>query len=325
MQEHLVGYLLKALDPETEQAVEAWLASHPEGQQQLEDLRKALAPLIADAELEPPAGLALRALARVAEYRCQLPPSPPSPPRPKQPPRPAPPEEDRRPWLSRADLLVGAAILIVVAGLIASWLVRQQQQAQIAACQNNLRKLWSGFEVYSEHHHGAFPMVLDGNTPHSVAGIFIPALEEAGALGRGTTRGCPTIITQHGRCRADLSTLTDLYHTNPSGFRSVARHLAGGYAYTLGYRENGVLCGLRSDMDSHLPLLADEPPLSGDGNSPNHGGKGQNVLYIGGNVRFWENPYAGIDGDDIYHNRAGRVAAGLDITDTVLGPGDAMP
>jgi hypothetical protein len=75
-----------------------------------------------------------------------------------------------------------------------------------------------------------------------------------------------------------------------------------------------------------LPIMADRPRLlaSGQrGNSPNH--TGQNVLTVGGNVQFFRNVNAGLDGDDIYRNRDGKVAAGLDWDDTVLGFGADKP
>jgi hypothetical protein len=53
------------------------------------------------------------------------------------------------------------------------------------------------------------------------------------------------------------------------------------------------------------------------GSSANHGG--QNVLYIGGNVRFHKTPAAGRDQDHIFMNRLHQVAAGVDRDDTVLG------
>ena len=58
------------------------------------------------------------------------------------------------------------------------------------------------------------------------------------------------------------------------------------------------------------------------GNSANHGGEGQNVLFLDGHMVFCKTRNVGIEGDDIYLNRAGRQAAGLDAKDAVLG-GDA--
>ena len=59
------------------------------------------------------------------------------------------------------------------------------------------------------------------------------------------------------------------------------RDAGGDYAYTLGYRDGDDVAGLRRDSGDLLPILADRP-AAGDGNSPNHDGAGQNVLYIGG-------------------------------------------
>jgi hypothetical protein len=48
-----------------------------------------------------------------------------------------------------------------------------------------------------------------------------------------------------------------------------------------------------------------------------------NVLFAGGQVRMTTSPLIGPNGDDIYRNVFGRVAAGVDRSDVVLGrPGD---
>ncbi len=106
---------------------------------------------------------------------------------------------------------------------------------------------------------------------------------------------------------------------------SAARQLAGNYAYSLGYRENGTLHG-PCDLDCEQPILADHNPLADSGgNSPNHGGQGQNVLYIDGHVRWCISPVLGCPADNIYLNRKGKVAAGLNRDDSVLGAGETGP
>src|SRR5690348_14846337 len=108
MDEHLVGYLLKALDPDTQREVEAYVREEPEAARKLELLRQALDPLDADREAPvPPPGLRLRALARIAEYRCRDLPRVSVPP----PIRPRPPD---RSWYRRTDVLVAATLLLVV-------------------------------------------------------------------------------------------------------------------------------------------------------------------------------------------------------------------
>ncbi len=92
-----------------------------------------------------------------------------------------------------------------------------------------------------------------------------------------------------------------------------------------GLPRNGTLHGL-STADCDLPILADHQPLLASGsNSPNHGYKGQNVLYVGGHVKWCESPVAGCGGHDIYHNCNGRIEAGLGRDDAPLGAGEMGP
>src|SRR5262249_10480357 len=137
MDENLVGYLLDALDPQARGEVEAQLASRPQLRERLESLRRTLEPLAADvANPEPPPGLAVRALARIAAYRCQ----PPSRPAATTPPRHSP--RPRR-AMPRADLLVAACLLVVLAPLAAAGLARLwRDYAHRETCANNLRVLW---------------------------------------------------------------------------------------------------------------------------------------------------------------------------------------
>src|SRR5436305_13496313 len=81
MDENLVGYLLNALDPETQAEVERHLRDRPEAQQRVTDLRRSLEPLAADADAgEAPPDLWVRTLATVAEFQCRnLPYAPPPP------------------------------------------------------------------------------------------------------------------------------------------------------------------------------------------------------------------------------------------------------
>jgi hypothetical protein len=119
--------------------------------------------------------------------------------------------------------------------------------------------------------------------------------------------------------------LERLYRTHRGEFGAAVRDLAGGYAFPLGYEEGGDYHGLDRSCGDRMPLLADRPQADGHGNSPNHGGGGQNVLYIGGQVLWCTTCTVGLDGDHIYLNQRGRVRAGVGRCDTVLGPGDATP
>src|SRR4051812_6125324 len=115
MEEHFVAYLMGTLDPVTSARVEAYLHQNPDAGARLALLEQALVPLAEDAEdsPEPPPGLVTQTLALIAEHRCKLPAAPP----PSRHQVGGSPPEGARRWLRRADWLVAAVVLFLVAGL----------------------------------------------------------------------------------------------------------------------------------------------------------------------------------------------------------------
>jgi hypothetical protein len=94
--------------------------------------------------------------------------------------------------------------------------------------------------------------------------------------------------------------------------------------------------GLRVDRglkdNDLIPVMADRPSfnqvpdiVTSSPNSANHEAKGQNVLYLGGSVRFVTTTHIGVNGDDIYLNQENRIAAGIDRLDAVLGASNFRP
>jgi hypothetical protein len=119
--------------------------------------------------------------------------------------------------------------------------------------------------------------------------------------------------------------LDDMYRTRRAAFNAAVHDLAGDYAYTLGYLDGDALHGLCRDSGDDLPIMADRPGAAAAGNSLNHGGAGQNVLYIGGQVLWRLDRGAGVQRDDIYLNKGYQPLAGRHRLDTVLGASDATP
>ncbi len=320
MDENLIGYLLKALDADEQREVERYLREHPEAHQRLELLRRRLDLLAVDAgEDEPPAGLWVRSLARVAEHKCRTLPAAPAAEGVAPPPSAT--------WWRRADVLVAALLLIVLGGLGAAGLVRLHQKSHVVVCADNLRQFDQALEAYADTHNGQYPWV-GAEMPKNFAGSFVATLNEAHAMPPGLSISCPGEPARPPR----EFTFADLSGLPPDEFRSVARSLAGCYSYSLGYQEAGgtALLGLTRAMDGRLPIMADAPAAADGnavlaGNSPNHEGKGQNVLFIDGHVEFRTTRTLGPDGDDIYLNAERRVAAGRGPRDAVLGRSDAVP
>jgi hypothetical protein len=317
--EDFIGYLLDLLDPGDRAEVEAHLTAHPAAAARVERLRLALAPLKADREPdEPPAGLALRTLGRLAAYLVEHEPRRQGPAgrpaeaaadtTPDLPPlraarRAAPPTDPEARFVGgrfRAELFVAAGIALVAFGLVLSGVNRARYQQRVTACQNNMQVLYRGLSGYSETHDRNFPQV--GVEGRPTAGTYIAALADAGQLPHGFNLTCPADPTI-------------------------------GYAYTLGYRgPTGELFGLRQSDDPGadndlIPISADYPSREacpGSGPASPHQ-RVMNVLFVGGNVRPTYTALVGPGGDDIYRNRNGQVSAGVDRTDAVLGRAGDRP
>src|SRR5262249_2062438 len=153
---------------EAQREVELLFATRPEARQRLELFRQALEPLEADRqEIEPPPGLAIRALARVAEYCCRDLPRAPSMPAS----RASTPGRDGG---RGADVLVAAVLLRTVGMLIPPVISHLQNRQQIEACKNNLKEFGTALRVYSDNHHKAFPNVAEQRT--KFAGVVVPVL-----------------------------------------------------------------------------------------------------------------------------------------------------
>jgi hypothetical protein len=323
MNENLIGYLLDALDENERHRVEGQLRDDPAAQRRLEQLRASLEPLASDRDaIEPPEGLWVRTLARVAEYRCRTVTLPSLPAAGRMPAAP-------RNWWRRTDVMVAASILFCIALLIPPGLSYVQYRHNIVACQNNLQNFYTSLKHYSDHHDGAFPNVAVA-APRDVAGVFIPILNEDRLLDNQVSVICPAMGNVQAPLPLSLRQIADL---RPEDFEVCARGLAGCYGYSLGYVDELGHHGLRLDMrqgnNAFLPIMADCPPADVDqgnpGNSLNHAGRGQNVLYIDGHTAFCNSRTVGVGRDDIYLNYDNQVAAGKSIWDAVLGNSAAHP
>jgi hypothetical protein len=98
------------------------------------------------------------------------------------------------------------------------------------------------------------------------------------------------------------------------------------YAYNVGYR---LPTGQPAPHDlrhaASMPVLADSPDHENfstirDGNSPNHGRRGQNVLYGDNSVRWLGTRRAGPHDPDIYLNNELKACPGVHSHDAVLVP-----
>jgi prepilin-type processing-associated H-X9-DG protein len=312
MDDHLLGYLLDCLDDADKRQVQVYLQSNPEARQKLARLKQALAPLEADRdEIVPPPGLAGRTLARIAAD-SDLPRAP------RESTAPAP---VARAWWRRADVLVTAGVLLIAAGVLAPLIMRWHDRYALVACQNNLRQFHAALTGYRDQ-HDTYPD-LTREAPRDVAGLIMPLLADAGVLPPTFSVRCPA-VGPHLACAFTLAGLRTLPEEQ---FQSEAPNLAMCYAFALGYRDGTGIYHAPWQMPAgSTPILADRPPSEGTmGNSANHGGSGQNVLFLDGHTRFVSQRTIGDPEDDIFLNRDNFVAAGKDKQDIVLGASAVRP
>ena len=137
---------------------------------------------------------------------------------------------------------------------------------------------------------------------------------------------------------------TALNWTNFPGNKGIADHLAYSYqnpyptkdAIGKGWKLNNAISAefaVAADMNPGIDALMKVPLSAGEdavriGNSPNHGGEGQNVLYGDGHVEFQGSPYVGVARDNIYtYGDSGpdhKNAAGGGIIGSSVGPNDSI-
>jgi prepilin-type processing-associated H-X9-DG protein len=326
MEENLVGYLIGALDSDVHREVEKYLDDEPGARDRLEVLRRAMAPLEADKDtIDPPPGLAIRTLASVAEFRCR--------PLPAAPPQPARLAVGGRSWWRRGDVLAAACLFVVVGGLGTTWVGHSRAESRKKECEANLHEWHTAITQYATNNGGSeerneLPH-LNPRNPRHVAAAFPALLRNNSELPQKLSLRCPA----NGPRSQDVLPFRDLEPMPEDQFQEQVKKLPGCYAYSLGFYHNGQHRVFREPSDlrssSAVPIMGDCPSISGEGgrvrgNSKNH--NGQNVLFLDGSVHFCKTPYNPFnDKDHLYLNNAGKVAAGVDQWDTVLGCGLDKP
>lgn len=333
MEENFIGYALGSLDPETTRSVEAFVAEHPEAKRQIELLRRAFAPLADDRDaIDPPADLALRTIGFVAEHivategsiasesnspvadfirtlhqPTEKLPAGPTPVYPVQASEASPPS-----WSPRNLFVTGGlTVAVLMIGVAAVMTIRQTRDVQ--ACQNNLRAMHQSITSYCDANGNQCPQVQPGADVRDVL-----ARLNDGHLQQSVSFVCPGSGHVHVTKRVDGKT-----------FIPAAADIE--YAYCMGYRDEfGHLNGLiRGSENDNYPIMADAPERYGDQAVAVNHRKGQNVLFLGGNVRFCTNVNVGpmIDGvpDDIYYNTIHQPRAGTHRWDSVLGRANEQP
>jgi hypothetical protein len=304
----MLDHALGPLEGPRRAEVERQLGADPGQVQTYDRLVRALEQLLDDGlTLEAPPDLARRTLAYVSEHRRQR--------------RILDFVPVRVPF-RWADVAVAACVLLAGVLTLLPAVQRSKSRMDQAACVFNLQRLGLGLAQYG-HQHRVYPY-QPADCPQATAGTFAALLHEAGLLDDLTTLDCPS----NGACPhlplPDLRSLCRLGRSDPGHYQ---RTLCWDYAYHGGYREgSGPAQPLTTACSNNIPLLADQPPHHAalkqilPGNSPNHGGRGQNVLFTDLHVGWHNTRSLGPHDPDMFLNDSQQPAPGLRRDDAALLP-----
>lgn len=325
MRDQLIGYLLGALDAAESRRVEMALADPQAGpalRRDLDALRLAVKPLEIDqAIFPPPPGLAGRTLRFIA---ASSPPAEAAPRRRREWPV-APAEREGvgagpRAWLDRA---VMAATALAACVLVAPLLLESIAEARARRAERHLQRLSSGLQGFAESQR-IYPTPPDSG-PLSRAGLYAPTLVSAQRLvaDDGTVLVPDTELARRGDFRVPSLKEVEAAVGTPR-FEELVRTMGGDFGYTLGHRSAGVLQPNRNQRRTHHPLMADAPDHT-DEKSDNHPEGIHHVLFEDGHVKRLLPGGLHHGEDHLYRNHEGRVAAGKDSEDAVIGDSHDQP
>ena len=331
MREDLVGHLLGALEPSESKAIEMALADPQSGpglRNDLERLRLALKPLARDRDVLPaPAGLVGRTMRFIVEQEAAAKaaadrtlPMPRGLSAEDSPPGGQGDRASSRAWIDR---VIVAATALAACVLVAPLLLDSIAQSRARRAERNLLKTSGALQGYADAHR-VFP-TPPSSGPLSRAGLYAPTLvSEQRLVADDGTLVCPdTALSKSGTFR--VPTLEELNAAvGTPQFEEMVRTMGGDYGYTLGHRDaSGTLQPNLDRRRAHHPLMADAPNDGGE-RSSNHPDGIHHVLFEDGHVMRVAPTDLHLD-DHLFKNHDGKVAAGIDEEDAVIGDSEDQP
>lgn len=352
MREDLIGHLLGALEPSDTKQVETALADPQEGlslRHDLKQLQRALQPLAYDRDLlRPPVGLADRTMRLIAEHEAasqtaasqtaasqaaesraiesQATESQATESQARPMPRPMTdsdaPARGRgaRAWVDR---VIVAATSLAALVLLAPLLLDSIAQSRARRAERNLLKTSGALQGYADAHR-VFP-TPPASGPLSRAGLYAPTLvSERRLVADDGTLLCPdTVLSRSGTFRVPSLEELNAAVGTPQ-FEELVRTMGGDYGYTLGHRDaSGTLQPNLDRRREHHPIMADAPDDGGE-KSDNHPDGIHHVLFEDGHVKRLAPGDLHRD-DHLFKNHDGKVAAGVDDEDAVIGGSHHQP
>jgi len=320
VRQHVLDYLLCALDEPEMEAVKARLESDPVYRRERDRTLAEMARLRGmGRNTVPPPGLAERTCRYLFDPARRLRSSlrrRSMTPLPGTPHSPSP--------LNWADAGVAASIFLIAGLLVLPAINNTRFLARVTTCQNNLRQVGQALTGYSHKNHDVFPAVpAEGNL--AAAGIYAPILAEEGFLVEPEWLLCPD-SEQAEQKGFRIPSLDELRSAVGQRLSRIRERMGGSYGYCLGYFDHGVYQPTRNLNRDYFAIMADAPSLNrSDHQSDNHGGLGQNVLFEDLHIEFCPTSRPGNGVDDIYANDNYEVAPGLHRDDAVIASSGTAP
>ena len=233
-----------------------------------------------------------------------------------------------RPRFRREDLAVAATIFLASMIALAPAILKGRERWTRAGCQNNLQKVGMRLHQYAAV-NGAYPFVAsDEEVPY--AGTIVCRLNDAGFPIEPRDLVCPCSGSSKD-CPERVPHLSEVAETMKSSNEAGCRMFGtNDYAFNVGTYPSpsdhakskaGPLPALASHA---IPIIADRPAFhSGvvlEGNSPNHAGQGQNVLFADGHSSFHPTRKVSAADDDLFLNQHNRPGYGVSPEDASLIP-----
>jgi len=308
--EQMIDYVLGKVDGAERERLDQAIRQDGELSARVEVLRVSIYRMVDDgATFEHPPGLSRRTVAFVAKNRRSH--------RTLQDYVPI-----RLPF-RWADLAVAASILAAGVLTLLPAIQRSRERMNQAGCVLNLQQLGNGLAQYASLNPSLpYPSSTNADLP---SGTWAVILHDAGCLNDPRLLDCPC----NGACpqvTSDLANFDQLDQIRRTDPERAQKMLPWDYAYNVGYRHaSGKPGPVDSRQSSLIPVLADQPDHDKfqtirHGNSPNHRGRGQNVLFGNGSVHWFRTRRVSPNDPDLYLNNNQLPQPGVHQGDSVLVP-----
>lgn len=325
-QEHLLGYLLGALEPTENEQLEHALASDPQLAKQLDQIARCLQPLESCRHQDgPPHGLADRTCNRIfAEAAAPVTPARHSVAAAMSPEYGG---SDAASSWRLADFVVAAGVFISAGMLFFPAISSSRVQSLKAQCQNNLRQFGEAMNGYSLLNPRQEYPAIPKSGHSSFVGNTALVLNEHGLLPREDVMLCASSqLAREQRNNWRLPSRKEINNAQRDALVALRRMAGGSYALPLGYVDGERYTLGRNRSSENRALAADAPSsLIPNLTSLNHDGQGENVVFESGRTAYVLGCGADACGDPIYVNHHGAVGPGVEYADNVLAPGEVQP